>query len=664
MKYVQAALLGLFLGILLSGCGSSNPVVATVGNDKITLTDFEKNYAKNNGGWQSGVASSLADREHFLDLLVKFKLKVKAAKDQGLLEDTSVTDELKSYQMTVSQSYMLEKELVEPHVKQMYKQRLEDVQAGHIFFRLLPNATPADTLAAYTKAMKVIALLPTVSFDSLAREYSEDPQTASHGGLIGWIVPGRMPEELLDDIYALNAGQCSAVPVRSNYGYHIFKVFKKEPAKGSIRISHILMRYSPDMKDTAVVRDTVWHIYRELEHGADFAELAKKYSDDPASKARGGDIGYYSRGGLRPDIADFLFSIPLDSVSKPFRQPYGYHIFKVTGQKPVGSFSEMEKDLRTEYQQRDYQHDYAEYAEKLEHQYGIAIDTAVVGNIARFVDPSKTPSMEGWSDSLTANLELQTLFTCASKPFTVKDFVQDAEASASLKELPLTRENISVMASRLAEAKALKEHAESAINRYPQLKSLMGEYLDGILLYRIEQDEIWKKVVVNDSLMRMYYDSTKERYRWPNRVNLAEIYVLNDSVKNAVEQKLSAGEDFLTVAEEYTARSGYREKLGIWGLQPYDLNGLTRKASTMPGDSVSDFFKYENGWSMIKVLAKDSARMKTFEEAGPELASAYQDQASKERETQWIDALRRKYGVTIDDAVLTQAFKKKPVETE
>ena len=663
MKYVQAVLLGLSLILVLDGCGSSNPVVATVGNDKITLTDFEKNYAKNNGGWESGVSSSMSDREHFLDLLVKFRLKVKAAKDRGLLHDTSVTNELNSYRITVSQSYMLEKELIEPHVKELYQHRLEDIQASHILFRLPQKPTPADTLAAYEKAEKVIALIPTVPFDTLAKKYSEDPQTASHGGLIGWINTGRIPDAVENALYSMKAGECSKTPVRSSFGYHIFKVLKREPAKGSIRISHILKRFSPDLKDTAAVRDSIWQIYDELKHGANFADLARKYSDDPASASRGGDIGYYGRGNLRQDIGDLLYALPLDSVSKPYRQPYGYHIFEVTGQRPVPPYDQMEKELRTEYQQRGYQQDYLQYVLNLEHHYGVVIDTALVVKIGGLVDSAKTPSSAGWSDTLPSAMLSQTLFTCDSKPFTVKDFVEDCETSASLKEMPLKPNNVMVMVQRLAEAKALKDHAETAEQRYPQLKDLMNEYLDGILLYRIEQDEIWQKVVVNDSLLRAYYDTTKEKYRWPNRVNFAEIFVLNDSVKKVVEQKLAQGQDFLSVAEEYTARPGYREKLGIWGLQPYTVNELSQKASAMAVDSVSDFFRYQNGWSMLKVLAKDGAHVKTFEEAGPEVASAYQEQASKIREQEWLDALRQKYGVTIDDAVLSQAFKKKPVET-
>lgn len=559
---------------------------------------------------------------------------------------------------------MLEKELIAPHLKEMYDHKLEDLNVAHIFFRLQPNPKPADTLAAYDKAMKVISLIPTVSFDTLAKEYSDDKQTANNGGNLGWLAAGRVPEDMESALYAMQPGQTSSVPLRSPYGYHIFKVLMRQPSKGSLRISHILKRFSKDMSDTASVRDTVWQIYTELTHGASFDSLARLYSDDLQTKDHGGDIGFYSRENIRPNFADVLFNLPVDSVSEPFYQPYGYHIFKVTDRKPVPPYDELEKQLRTEYQQRFYKQDYETYVDNLRRRYPVVIDSPVVTELERSFDTTKMTGSPGWSDTLSPAMLSKTVFTCAGKPCSVKDLVDEIENTAELKNMPLKPSGVPTLVDRVADEKVLDAHAATAVDRYPELKELMSEYLDGILLYRIEQEEVWNKITANDSLLRIFYDSTKSRYRWPERVNFAEIFVTSDSAKKAVQWKLDYGEDFLSVAEEYTARPGYREKLGIWGLQPYDLNELTKKASTMAVDSISGFFTNENGWSIIKVLGKDSARTKTFEEAGPELASAYQEQASKIRERRWLESLRQKYGVTTDDARLAEAFKKKPREAK
>ena len=81
-------------------------------------------------------------------------------------------------------------------------------------------------------------------------------------------------------------------------------------------------------------------------------------------------------------------------------------------------------------------------------------------------------------------------------------------------------------------------------------------------------------------------------------------------------------------------------------------------------DSITTPFVFESGWSILKTLGKDSAHVKTFEEAMPEVASAYQEVASKQREQEWIEALKKKYPVTINKEALTEAFKRKRVESQ
>ena len=81
-------------------------------------------------------------------------------------------------------------------------------------------------------------------------------------------------------------------------------------------------------------------------------------------------------------------------------------------------------------------------------------------------------------------------------------------------------------------------------------------------------------------------------------------------------------------------------------------------------DSITAPFKFQSGWSIIKALGRDNAHVKTFEEAMPEVASGYQEVASKQREQEWIETLRNKYPVTINKEALSEAFKRKRVESQ
>ena len=90
-----------------------------------------------------------------------------------------------------------------------------------------------------------------------------------------------------------------------------------------VRASHILV------KDL----DTANKVLDELNKGADFAALAKKYSIDTGTKDKGGDLGFFSRGRMVKAFEDAAFSLKVGQVSKPIKTQYGYHIIKVTDHK-------------------------------------------------------------------------------------------------------------------------------------------------------------------------------------------------------------------------------------------------------------------------------------------------------------------------------------------
>lgn len=655
----------LFCGFLISGCAGSNPnIVARIGNDPLTLEDFEEQYSKNNGGWDKAVTSTMEDRARFLDLLVNFRLKVKQAYDIGLLADSSVRSELDGYEVTVASAYMIDKEIVEPKVREMYDRKRDELKASHILIRLDPNASPQDTLAAYNKAMKVLGMVPRYSFDTLAVTYSEDQSVSFNRGDLGFFSIGRMVPEFEDAVFRLKVGEITPLPVRTQFGYHLIKLTGRQQNRGAVHVSHILRRFRDDMSDTTAVKDSTWIIYNMLKKGADFAETASRFSQDPGSGAKGGDIGFYDRERVPPTVAEIFFSTPLDSIAAPMRMSYGYHIFKITGFTPMPKFQDAEKDLRQQYQQTRYNSDYSHFVKSLLKEYRLVFDTLAIAKLCSAVDTTKSPANITWSDTLDVQFKKQTIFTCQDRKYTVNDFVDHVNTTGEFRGMVLNPKNVHYMIERMSEGKIVEEHARQVPKRYPAFSKLLKEYQDGILLYRIEQDEVWKKVVVNDSLLKVYYDSTKDKYRWPDRVNFAEIFVTNDSLAKAAYKEIKAGKNFEDVAEKYTMRSGYKEKKGVWGWTPNSANEFSRYAAILPVDSIPPPFEHPNGWSVIKTLGKDSARTKTFEEAKPELMSSYQEYASKLRQEEWVSELKRRYPVVLNREMLMQAFTRKPVAAQ
>jgi foldase protein PrsA len=75
-------------------------------------------------------------------------------------------------------------------------------------------------------------------------------------------------------------------------------------------------------------------IEADLKAGQSFSDLAKKYSTDPGTKDKGGDLGFFRRGQMVPAFDKYAFSAPIGQISPPIKSPFGYHIIQVEARQP------------------------------------------------------------------------------------------------------------------------------------------------------------------------------------------------------------------------------------------------------------------------------------------------------------------------------------------
>ncbi|GJQ20873.1 MAG: peptidyl-prolyl cis-trans isomerase [Bacteroidia bacterium] len=657
---IRAALAFLIGAILLAGCGSSG-TLGTIDGKPITIREYEDEFARNKAGWENAAKSDLKERRDFLDLYVAYRLKLREAEERGILQDSTIQNELREYRRSVASTYILEKELIEPALRELYERRKQELRASHILLRVPPFLTPEDTLDIYQLAVSIIQQADTTAFDSLAVKYSQDPGSKNNGGDLGWFTQGRMVKPFEDAAYALNPGEITKTPVRTNFGYHIIKLTAREPHRGMVTVSHILRRFDRSKKDTSAVRDTVFKVWERIRNGElSFQNAVARYSEDTTSRANGGTIGSYARSQLPPALATILFSTPVGQVTVPYEAAYGYHIFKITDHRPPPSLAELATELRQTYNQQYYQSDYGQYLHNLKKKYGLAFDVILRHELAGAFDSTKTPSAPDWRSHVAEELLLRQLCTFAETSLTVADVLDAIGAQENFAHAALTRYNVNVMIDRVVEMKILEAHALRAVEHYPGFADLMREYEKGVLIYRLDQDEVWRKMEMSDSLLRAFYEKTKQEYRWGDRVQIAEIHVGSDSVATSLYGRILRGEQFDSLAAQYTRRPGFAGKHGLWDLMSVYANDLTLKADSMEVGSVSPPFRYETGWSIIKVIAKDPARIKTFDEALQEVAGKYQEHERKALERQWIERLKEKYRVELHPERLSDAFARPP----
>lgn len=634
-------------------------VVAKIGDYKLTLGEYERQFIRNNGGETAAARSDMSGRKEFLDLLIKYRLKVLEAREKGYDKDEEIQRELSEYRNSLAIPYLTERALIDPNIERLHRLRQEEVNAAHVLIRIPTDSLGvSDTLSAYLKAMDVITQAnEDVPFDSLARRYSDDRGTNERGGELGWFTAGMTVPVFDEAIYALKPGQVRQRPVRTMFGYHVIKLLGRQPAKGEIRVSHILVRFpQDDPADTTAAYAKITAIRDSIKNGQPFGELAMRNSEDPTSGANGGDLGWVGRHKFVPEFEVVAFSVKPNELSRIVRTQFGYHVLMVTEERPPKSLDEARQELKDLYKRYSYEEDNRRFLDGILDKYTVFTDPKVSARIIASVDTTATTSAPGWYNRIDDKLKETVWISLKGSKITVGDAIKTIERSQDLQSKALNRGSLEAVASILAHKEALRLETADLETRYPEFGTLMQEYREGVLLFRAEQEAVWNAVKVEDDALKAFWEERKGEYTWPDRVRFSEIFVTSDSLATVLRDSLNAGVDFAELAERHTQRSGYKKKQGDWGFQAFDANELATAAAKGAAGWIEGPVKFQYGYSIIKVTEKDKAREKTFEEARSEVSSKFQEYESKRLEREWIQSLRDKYGVTVHEDVLRKAF--------
>ncbi len=102
-----------------------------------------------------------------------------------------------------------------------------------------------------------------------------------------------------------------------------------------VHARHILVKFDSKTKDSEdAAKKKAQEVLAQLKKGTDFAKLASETSDDPGSKSKGGDLGFFGRGKLVPEFEKVAFSLEPKTLSELVKTEYGYHIIQVLEKKP------------------------------------------------------------------------------------------------------------------------------------------------------------------------------------------------------------------------------------------------------------------------------------------------------------------------------------------
>jgi peptidyl-prolyl cis-trans isomerase SurA len=206
---------------------------------------------------------------------------------------------------------------------------------SHILIALPEGATPQQIAAQESKANNVYEQLQEgLDFASAAISYSSS-QEALEGGLVGWRDLNSVPVTFSEAIKNLRAGQFT-VPIRSPSGFHILKVNdyrdRSQVMATEFHARHIMIMTN-DLVGPRQAMEQIRDIHKELIEGGDFAELAKKNSDDVSSANLGGDMGWFVPQTYGERIGQTLSTMQDGETSEPFQTDAGWHILERLGMR-------------------------------------------------------------------------------------------------------------------------------------------------------------------------------------------------------------------------------------------------------------------------------------------------------------------------------------------
>ncbi len=132
------------------------------------------------------------------------------------------------------------------------------------------------------------------------------------------------------------------------------------------KASHILIKVENAAGESAALQK-IKKIQKELANGADFAKLAKKYSEDITSASQGGELGYFGRGVMDKAFENAVFSMKKGEISQPIRSRFGYHLIKLEDirKAKIAKLKDVKKSIRHDLQIQQAEQDFYDTVDKL-----------------------------------------------------------------------------------------------------------------------------------------------------------------------------------------------------------------------------------------------------------------------------------------------------------
>ena len=341
---------------------------------------------------------------------------------------------------------------------------------------------------------------------------------------------------------------------------------------GLVMPAHILIQVNQKAEEAEKLKakERIDSIYGALKAGADFAEMATKFSQDPGSARKGGVLPWIGPNQTVKEFEDVAYSLQVGQMSEPFESPFGYHIILMKDRKQLEPYD----SLRT--------------------------------NIMKFLEARKA-----------------------------RDHVAKTIIDSVAKQRGITT------------AELMDERTEQLCANDIELKNLVREYHDGLLLFEISNQTIWDKAAKDSLALANYFKKNKKKYKWDEPRYKGMVFHVKVPEDVEAVKKSVKGLPFEKWAERLRTTFNndsvirIRVEKGIFkrGDNAYIDKLVFHKDTTT---------RQVKNYPIDDVYGKLIKKPENFEDVRGQVTADYQDMLEK----QWVAELRKKYAVKVDEAVL------------
>jgi peptidyl-prolyl cis-trans isomerase SurA len=602
----------------------------TINNEEISVDEFMNIYSKNiqlvEDKGQNGI-------EDYLELYINYKLKIADAKSEGFDKKQSYLKEYEKYKNQLINTFLTDKKVTSELLQEAYSRTKVEVKAQHILVR----TTGQDTLSALNQIREFRSRFLNESFENLKKSIHNGNDIFVED--LGYFSAFKMVYDFENAAYNTPVGEISQ-PFKTQFGYHVVKVLNKRPSLGLAEAAHIMIaKKSNNTEQTAEQR--INELYRLIEQGESFEDLAKQYSDDKSSAENGGKLKPFKSGEINSELfVDTAFSLDVGAISNPIQTKYGWHIIKLLNKKPIESFEQLKFELEKKVK-RDSRSQVIKkrMVASIMKQYQVQAPKS--NTTSTYYKKNKDESR--WILNESLSLENQ-LIKIKNRVLSYGDFL------SFLNNNSKTKKSLDDHYNTFLENSVMQYKKDQLPFENAEYANVLKEYEEGLLLFDIMEEKIWNRAKNDSTGLLEHYNSNALKFIAPK--NISGTIARSDKKSTLKKVKKLWVKNMSN--DEVSKMVNVKNQNVIFSTGTFEIGSSLLPKNTVFETGISKISPLDNSYVILNVLKQQSEKVLSFEEAKGAVISSYQNLL----EQNWIETLRAKYSFSVNLNVLNELKQK------